>query len=188
MDLNTYVSAVYPNVVLELTAASSAELLLGLRSQKLDLAIGVNFSQITDKSLEYFKLFEDYYSFYVSPKNIDETEQLPLLIHESATDQKGIKVEATLYSKLRGRIVHRIQNFETLKSLTILGLGIGVMPTQVARPAIESQQLASVQFSKLAHLFGLHDIGFLATRNLLHSHSDFARDIYRLGEEWSKTK
>ena len=78
-------------------------------------------------------------------------------------------------------------NFETLKTLTQQGLGIGILPTQVAKPLVKKGALVSTQVPKTKHLFGVHSIGFLATKDFLKSHRDFAEDIYRLGERWSKT-
>ncbi|RYZ82780.1 MAG: hypothetical protein EOP06_21125, partial [Proteobacteria bacterium] len=98
----------------------------------------------------------------------------------------GKNVESYLASSLKSRGVHKVFNFETLKTLTLQGLGIGVMPTQVAKPLLKQGLLIATEVPKTKHLFGPHGIGFLTTKEFLKFHRQFADDIYRLGDRWSR--
>ena len=126
------------------------------------------------------------YSFYVSTK-VDDESKLPLLIHPLATDLEGHAVEDLLSRALARIRTHRIFNFETVKTLTMQGLGVGVLPTQVAKPLLQQNHLRSAQIAKTKHVFGAHSIGFLASETLLRDHREFAQDVYRLGVRWAKS-
>lgn len=186
-ELQAYIATLYPEVDLQLTVDTSSTLSSMVHKGELDVAIGVNLDRNIKSSVEFFKLFDDYYSFYISNRHALDHEVLPLLIHARADDHEGKTIESYLSSILRTRGAHRVFNFETLKTLTQQGFGIGVLPTQVARPLTKKGTLAPIQIPKTKHLFGLHSIGFLAAKDFLKSHRDFAEDIYRLGDRWSKS-
>lgn len=186
-DLLRYIQTIYHSVDLRLLVDTSDNLNQAIRKNEVDLSIGVNFARKKPPGSECFLLFEDHYSFYVSSKVEEKQEQLPLLIHPNADDIDGISVEKHLSGLISRRKVHHIHNFETLKTLTSQGFGIGVLPTQVARPLVELKQLKTVQVLKTRHLFGRHEIGFLASKGLMDKHREFANDLYRLGQHWSKS-
>lgn len=185
--LSNYLQAVYPSLTLEITADTSAALLDRLKSNQLDLAVGVNFENTTEPSLQFFKLFDDYYSFYVSPSMVKQADKLPFLIHEKTVSSSGTPIKDFLKQSIKNRGIHYILNFETLKILAVQGLGIGVLPTQVAKPLVKSEQLVNIHLFKNKNLFCPHSIGFLASKKLIDSHNGLANDIYRLGENWSKS-
>jgi len=185
-DLIQYIQTIYKKVEIQLVVDSSARLSEAVRQNQVDLSIGVNFSKKRNQAAEFFLLFEDYYSFFTSAKSETAEQDLPLLIHPGADDIDGRTVEAHLGSLLAKRRVHRVHNFETLKALVIQGLGVGVLPTQVAKPLVQLKQLKTVQLQNTKHLFGRHEIGFLAGTQFLSKHREFAQDLYRLGQHWSQ--
>jgi DNA-binding transcriptional LysR family regulator len=186
-DLSAYLATLYPSVKMELTVETSEKLSEKVMAGHIDLAIGVNLDRKQSAKLEFFKLFDDYYSFYVSSTFSGDKAKAPLLIHPYADDAAGRKVESHLAHLIKTRGAHRILNFETLKTLTLQNKGIGVLPTQVARPLIKQAQLVPINLPRERHLFGLHNIGFLAAESLMRTHRSFAEDIYRLGQRWSKS-
>lgn len=186
-DLEKFLRRIYPGVRIELTVDSSASLAKLVASENLDLSIGVNLSEAQSSKTEFFRLFDDSYSFYIVNRYQETEENAPLLIHSRATDHNGTSMEESLRSLAKKRRIHRVLNFETLKTLTIQGLGIGVLPTQVAKPLVRSGLLIGTSLPREKQFFGPHTIGFLATKSFLKSHRAFAEDIYRLGEHWSTT-
>lgn len=184
-DLSAYVKAIYPSVEVSLVVDNSPRLAEMMTKGEIDIAIGANLQEFRGKS-EFFLLFEDHYSFYVESRLVDKVSQLPFIVHPKATDAKAKTTEENLSKLLKSKAVHRVYNFETIKTLTKLGVGIGVMPTQVAKSLVHSKELSTVSFSKQPHLFGRHEIGFLTSNTFLKAHPEFARDIHRLGEMWSK--
>ena len=185
--LSDYIKIVYPKVVLRLYVETSANLMSALKSGEVDLAIGVNLQSKKVSGSEFFLLFEDHYSFYVSSKLEDSFGNLPLLIHPKADDLDGKAVSDHLSALISQRGTHQIHNFETLKVLTVQGLGIGVLPTQVAKPLVELKQLRTFKIPRTKQLFGLHNIGFLTAARFIDNHRDFALDLYRLGQHWTKS-
>jgi DNA-binding transcriptional LysR family regulator len=185
-SLREYLSAIYPEMRIQLQVDSSARMKEAVLSIDVDLAIGVNLNTNNTLGTKYSSLFEDHYSFYVSPKLESVTEKTPLLIHPTASDLDGVSVESHLVELIRQRGAHRVHNFETLKVLATQSLGIGVLPTQVAKPLIDSRQLKTMRLPRTKQLFGKHEIGFLATTQLLSKHERLVSDLYRLGQLWSK--
>ncbi len=186
-EFSSYLKAIYPTVELQLVVDTSANLAALLSKGQIQIAIGVNLNTYKDKS-EFFLLFEDHYSFYVHPRRADELSSLPFIVHPRATDDKGRSAEEHLARLFKSRSIHRVYNFETVKSLTALGVGVGVLPTRVAAPLLTQKQLVSVSVGKEARLFGKHSIGFLTSKSFLKDHSEFAQDIYRLGDRWAKSQ
>lgn len=186
-DLSSYIKTIYPTVTLELVVDKSANLAALVEGEELDLAIGVNLNQKKGIKTEFFFLFEDHYSFYVAPDKESESSNLPLIFHPEASDGAGIENKKHLAPVLKNRPSHVVYNFETIKTLSSQGVGIGVLPTQVAKPLSQQKMLVSTTLPKFPRLFGKHTIGFVASMKFLKGHREFAEDIYRLGERWSKT-
>ena len=181
-----YLREIYPDVSMTLLVDNSAALGDALVNEKIDLAIGVNLASRKEKGIEYFSLFHDFYSYYISPALVGMEHRQPLLIFPVATDAKGISTEAHL-STLTKHGIHKIHNFETLKTLAVQGLGVAVLPTQVAKPLVQRKELVPTQIPKAKTLFGQHEIGFVISEKFLSRHRDFAMDLYRLGERWAKS-
>ncbi|MGE0761729.1 MAG: LysR family transcriptional regulator [Bdellovibrionales bacterium] len=186
VELQKYLKKIYPKVTLHLRSESSAALLERIEASELDIAVGVNFSHTPKLNVKYWPLFDDHYSFYKAASLANSVEETTYLIHEGAADKSGSTLDKILRAELKNKIVHRIQNFETLKSLTVQGLGVGVLPTQVARPLITTGELIQIHPAKHRQLFGQHNIGFLVRSETADAFSDFIQDILRVGSRWMK--
>jgi len=184
-ELKKYLKAVYPSIEVHLVVDRSENILRKLKTGELDLAIGVNL-KFPAKGFHSYLLFEDFYSFYLPP-SVSSQENLPIIFHPSASDDQDRDCESYLRSTLNSRASYRVYNFETVKSLTLSELGIGVLPTQVANPLVQKGLLKAVSITKIPRLFGKHNIVFLAGDHFFEKHQDFVDDIYRLGERWAKT-
>ena len=170
-ELETYLGSVYPEVKLNLVVDKSSRLSELVEQKDLDIAIGVNLKE-KNSATQFFPLFEDHFSFYVSPHFKKSTSDLPLLIHPDAEDQVGQSNSEYIQRVVKNRRLHQVYNFETLKALTIQGMGIGVLPTQVAKPLVRQKQLVSFEMTKTKQIFGSHQ---------------FATDVMRLGDRWSRS-
>lgn len=186
VELKNYLKSIYPNVEMNLHADTSSSLYAKIVNSEIDIAVGVNFSMSTSPSTLYYKLFDDSYSYYVLQSFEDEIDTLPVLIHDRATDANGVNLSKILSKDLRGRNVHIINNFETLRVLTAQGFGIGVLPTQVALPHLIKKEFINVQLNQQRQLFGQHHIGFLVRKEVEKSYPDFISDLIRLGSSKMK--
>jgi DNA-binding transcriptional LysR family regulator len=185
-DLMTYFEAIYPEVKVELVVDRSVNFPRLLEKGIIDLGIGVNLAAQRNQNTEFFLLFQDHYSFYSSPKAKEGPADAALILYPEAGDEHGVATERLLASLIAKRRVHRAHNFETIKALCVLGLGVGVLPTLVARPLVQQRLLESITIPRTSKLFGRHSIGFLASKTFLKGHGEFAKDLYRLGERWAK--
>lgn len=184
-DLVDYLKSIYPSVELELVVDSSSKLSKLVQQKDIDLAVGVNLKGTKTAKTEYFPLFEDHFSFFMSPKVTESSNKLPLIFNPEVCDEDGTTIRNHLQHYTKGRVCHHTFNFETIKTLAALGLGIGILPTQVAKPLLQQKQLVPVKPPKVTHFFGKHSIGFLASVHFLNDHRDFVQDVYRLGQRWS---
>ena len=115
-ELEAYLATLYPDVKIELTVDTSERLSKEVSDGRLDLAIGVNLDHFMKPSLEFFKLFDDHYSFYISNRHELDLSKQPLLIHARADDSNGVSVGEHLKSLVKKRGAHKVFNFETLKT------------------------------------------------------------------------
>lgn len=183
--LSSYLSVIYPRVEMELLVHGSQNLSEELKRGDLDLAIGVNLHKKGNPKSEFFLLFEDHFSLYTSTSMSEDLSRAAVIFHPDSKGDDDILCEDHLGKMMRNRLIHRVHNFETLKTLTASGLGIGVLPTRVAQPMVQNSTLKSVRVPKISPLFGKHQIGFLASESFLKRHREFAEDIYRLGQRWA---
>lgn len=184
-NLSSYLAVIYPKVTLELRVEPSRLLFENVDKGLLDMAIGVEF-QPRAKTQVFLPLFEDRYSFYVSSRLEEISEDLPLIFHPLASGSDQFTCESFLKPHLKRRNAARVFNFETVKALTAGGTGIGVLPTQVARPLVHQGILRQVTLPRLRSTFGPHTIGLLVRKEIYDSHTSFIEDIYRLGGNWVK--
>lgn len=182
-ELFNYLNSAYPSLKIELTVDKSESLYEQVKSEKLDFAIGV-FRQKGDKGTVERMLIEDRYAFFAAP-SISIKRDTPLIIHPGATDEFGVSTEKILSRLIRSRPIYKIFNFETLKSLTVAGVGVGVLPTQVARQFVQRGLLQSARMASTPSLFGKHAIGYLTSSKFHITHSEFSSDIFRLVERWT---
>lgn len=187
VELGEYLRQVYPNVKLEITVDSSSSLLKHLKDQSIDIAIGVNFHKEKGGNLKYYNLFEDNYSLYRTSKKLNENIENSVIVHSKATDEDGISTIDLFLSEIKGRRIHQSNNFETLKQLVALGLGIGILPTLVAKPLLQAGQIVPFEIRSAKKIRGKHKIGALVRNEVLASYSEFLSDIIRLSDRWIKT-
>lgn len=154
-------SKLYPGISLELTTGRSQYVLDKLRHDLIDMAItvepklGTAFKQKTmyhDKlSLFASKNFvNEYKSSEKTQENIvlsfDENVTIPIILFSNATigDNKTLESEIKLNLK-RDFIIHDVENFEISKEFCLEGIGIAVLPNNVATQHLEKGELLKVQ-------------------------------------------
>lgn len=187
VELGEYLRQVYPNVNLEVIADSSSRLLNIINNGSLDIVIGVNYNLQSEKKLKFYSLFEDSYSLYCTSKNLNENIESSVIIHSGATDDKGVSTFELFSSELKGKKIHQTNNFETSKQLVVSGLGLGILPTLVAKPLLQSGQIVPFEIRSAKKFRGKHRVGVLVRTEILASYQEFISDIVRLGDRWIKT-
>jgi DNA-binding transcriptional LysR family regulator len=187
VELSEYLRQVYPNVKLEIVADSSANLLKLIKEESLEIAIGVNFKNEREKELKFYSLFEDSYSLYCTSKSLNENIENSIIIHSNATDEEGVSTIDIFSKEVQGKRIHRTNNFETLKQLVASGLGIGILPTLVSKPLLQTGQIVPYEIRSAKKFRGRHKIGALVRHDTIASYGEFISDIIRLSDRWIKT-
>lgn len=187
IELGEYLSQVYPNVKLEIIADSSSSLFRLIKNESIDIVIGVNYHIGAEKKLKFFNLFEDNYSLYCTSKNLNENIESSVITHSNATDEEGVSTIDLFAHELKGKRIHQANNFETLKQLVVSGLGVGILPTLVAKPLLQTGQIVPYEIRSAKKYRGKHRIGALVRDETLGSYGEFISDIIRLGDRWIKT-
>ena len=184
-ELISYLSQVYPRFEFDITIDHSAKLQDFLLNGKLDIAIGVNLSS-THKEVVIESLFTDFYGFFVRPSALSSISlHTPILFHPHAQDASGKSCQQYLQRVLRHRRTIKNENFETIKSLTLSGIGIGVLPQNVALPEVKQGKLIQCEIYGFPKLFGSHQIrlGYMKQK-----HRDFDQvieDVLRVARSWT---
>lgn len=187
VELSRYMRQVYPSVNLELTADSSLGLLKKIKEGTLDIVIGVNFHKEFEKKMKFFSLFEDSYSLYITSKNSNIEVDNSIIVHVSAADGTGVSTIDLFKNELKGKKIHQVNNFETLKQLVVSGLGAGILPTLVAKPLLQTGLIIPIESRSAKKFRGMHNIGVLVRSEVHDLYKEFVLDIIRLGDRWIKT-
>lgn len=184
LDLEKYLQSMYQGIEIELCVVSSPQLLRLTLADQLDLSIGVNLNRSLSHGFEFFPFFEDYFSIYSKTESSKQRNQ-PVLYHPEATDSEEVSLEDHLRKKRRAIPTYRVYHMETIKLLVVQGLGMGLLPTNVARPYLLNGLISQISIDGLPKQFGRHTIGLLATPRLLEKNKSFALDLVRLAKAWS---
>ena len=156
-DFLKYVADAQAKLELALHTAPSPALMEALRHSRVDLIVSVNPGKFPD--VQSATLFQDEYGVFVNP-TLTVTRKTPLIAFLDATDKLGREVgsyaDASPHSN-RSRFV--CESFESVKALTLSGLGLGILPTLVAQDSVKAGGL--IEFtprSIAAWRFGKHSI------------------------------
>lgn len=118
-----------------LSTDSSAALFLKLKNRKVDMILSVNPPK--DKSVISYPLYSDEFSFFYSPE-LDSLENCPVILDKSIKDADGISLgEMLKRTSLSKRETLNCQSIESIKTFTLEGMGLGLLPTRVARSFVE---------------------------------------------------
>ena len=169
-------------VALSIMTGRSAQVLEALLNRDIHLALTVEVCKHPD--LIVHELYHDYYAFYavpeILPAEITEewlTQQL-LLYMPDASDYEGKTLSNYVHLWDCGfRDYFELDSLEVVSEFTRKGLGIGILPTNVA--GLHSKQLTAVHLPCVPLRFGKHRF-FLSWRNDLELNQQVVLRILRL--------
>lgn len=154
----THIESTQHNFQINIHTAPSRALMEDLSKNRLDLIISVNPKK--HRELIHIPLFEDDYRLYQSQSLRHENSLAPVISVFQATDLAGKSIQSHLLkTPLESRRRFNCESFETVKALTISGLGIGILPSRVARPFVEKGELRErklLEGKKSLWRFGQH--------------------------------
>ncbi len=173
------------SVALSIMTGRSAHLLEALLNRDIHLALTVEVCKHPD--LISHELYHDHYAFYARPEILPEAlseawlTQQSLLFMPDASDQEGKILSNYVHSWDCGFREHfELDSLEVVSEFTRKGLGIGILPTNVA--SLHSRQLTIVHLPCVPIYFGQHRF-FLSWRNDLDLNQKIVLRVLRLARD-----
>ena len=170
------------SVTLSIMTGRSAQVLEALLNRDIHLALTVEVCKHSD--LIAHELYCDHYAFYAAPSLLPEqiTEawlaQQALLFMPDASDYEGKTLANYVHTWNCGFREHfELDSLEVVSEFTRKGLGIGILPTNVAN--LYGKQLTAVHLPCVPTRFGKHRF-FLSWRNDLELNQKVVLRILRL--------
>lgn len=178
-DFLRYLKKVHPRLKVSMETNKSQMIYNNLEKGQLDIAIIIDAAKKRDLIVD--PIYSDWFQLYSSAKPAFDCSNR-IIYYSGLTEQfEGI------LSKRQFNETIECDNIETVKSLTEEGLGIGILPTRVARDGILSGKLQT-EFSILKNISFLeHSIDLCTKRSTNNSLVDyFKNEVKRYLEVWSK--
>ncbi len=171
----------HPHLDLRLGTARSKVLMEKLNQQEFDIIVTIE--PKPSRRVSVIPLYSDVFRFYGSKETFKKLssslkssrrsdagqinlDDVPFITFPTALSHNGETLEESL-EKLgfKGAKFHDVESFEAAKEICAAGIGIGVLPTRVARSAVESKKLFQIALPGFdAEGFAKHQI-CMATLN-----------------------
>lgn len=143
---------------LSFVTAPSTELLLLLKSGKVDFIISID----PPKSAELYQsvLYHDYYSLYRPTGDLSSKQRPSIFTLLTARDSKGRSLKS--YLKKESLIEQTVpcSDFEGAKAMLEAGAGWAILPDRVAAASLEAKRIDRVQGNPELQFFGKHSVVF----------------------------
>lgn len=151
----------HPNLSFDLTTGRSLDMQKMLENEELDLVYIIEPRE--SSHIESIKIGEDKFNTYTSTKTkkiFSSTDDAPLILMPSAlTSHGGLENFKETY-KIDTKSVFKTSSLESVKELTLAGLGIGLLPTNVASSLVKAKKLKRVSLENFPKEgIGSHQIG-----------------------------
>jgi LysR family hydrogen peroxide-inducible transcriptional activator len=132
-DFIKYMKAISPNLNINLYTGRSQDLIKKIERSQIDLSIfvGAPSSSLIKSEVVY----TDYFKFY-QPQTLDLAFSKTLIYFPGSVKNADFQSITGKYKNF-----HQCENLETVLSLTTSGLGVGLLPTRVAKGHLINGQL-----------------------------------------------
>lgn len=177
-DFIKYFQSLMPQIKINLTSGRSSEILSKLKNNDLDIIIHVG--EINDKDLYKQRAYGDKFQLYAT-KNIEKVYSNNLIAFDGAVAGFDDIVSGNAFDSY-----YSCQNLETVTNLTLSGIGIGLLPTRVARDHLLAGKLEVI--NKRLSLSGTHHNIYVVRKknNSSDSLSAVFNELTHFLELWSK--
>lgn len=156
------------NLQIEMMTNRSSDIQRELESGNLDLAIIVD--PRSNSQFENLEIFKDQFRFYESTskkKCYEHVKDAPLIMmNETLTDKE---LEASLMG--HKPTLYKVSSLESAKEFCIQGLGVAMLPEQVAKKSIEEKKIKLVnqEFKPFQQSLRPHSISLVYPKRLSQS-------------------
>lgn len=175
-DFIKYMKSLFPNLSISLYTGRSKELISKLERNQIDFSVFVGTTD--SKKLETKVVYEDYFSFYQTT-NLEKAFIKSLIYFPETVESGSFTSYLAKYNTF-----HRCENLETVLSLTVSGLGVGLLPMRVAQEYVLSGHLKQVN---LKHRLSKHRISIAKPANNYSKEAAIVYDeVVRFLGIWSR--
>tara|TARA_R110002072_G_scaffold534_6_gene3991 strand:+ start:167970 stop:168836 length:867 start_codon:yes stop_codon:yes gene_type:complete len=176
-DFIKYLNSLHPELRVNLCTGRSKNLMKMLRNGELDLVVYVGES--SSKKLKSEVVYEDCFNFY-NAGNINNSFLDTLIYFPEALGESSI---ADIKKGFRS--FHKCENLETVVSLSLAGLGVGLLPQKVAREYVLTAKLKENQENARRVL--AHNISIALPLKVESVETDFIyNELARFLSMWSQ--
>ncbi|MCP4912793.1 MAG: LysR family transcriptional regulator [Oligoflexia bacterium] len=175
-DFIKYMKSLFPALNISLYTDRSSKLIEKLEKGQIDISVFVG--DIKSSKIDNEVVYEDYFSFY-QKKDLDKDFSKTLIYFPESLGDTSFEAFTKKYSTF-----HRCENLETVLSLTLSGLGVGLIPMKVAHEHIIQGNLAQIN-SK--HRIARHNISIgKHSKDKSQETETLCKEILRFLEVWSQ--
>jgi DNA-binding transcriptional LysR family regulator len=167
---------------IEMTTKRSSEIQQELEAGNLDLAIIVD--PRPNSQFESLELFSDQFRFYESAlkkKSYESIKEAPLILMNQTLSEKEQE------SALMGHCppLYQVSSLESAKEFCIQGLGVALLPEQVAKKSLDERKIKLVEssFKPYAQSLQQHSIALVYPKRLSQSKTlqSMIKDLHSIG-------
>ena len=158
-----------PHLSLELTTGRSKEIQTLVEQGQLDM--GLTIEPKEGANVEVLNLWKDRFMLYASKEltpSYESLEEAPLIYMPQAFGGPKPDILKDYFqdkSKSKQRVEYHTSSLESVKELTIKGIGIGLLPTRVAQQDVEAKKLKLCPFGKFPKKgIAEHNVGVVYLR------------------------
>ncbi|MBD66049.1 MAG: hypothetical protein CME62_12635 [Halobacteriovoraceae bacterium] len=183
-----YINKVYPELTIRLLTGRSNQMHKKLIDGQCDLAFIIEPKESKHTINE--KLAEDKFAYYESTdtKIYKDHQSAPLIIMNQTVELADQKIGTFLNKYREDNHLYEASSLETVKALTSGGVGIGILPTQVARDLVKAKKLKEINPTKFPKLtktkhnisicYSRYKFGSPLINNLVKELELFTREFY----------
>jgi len=137
----------HPNISISLKTDCAGEKMLEMvRSSELDLAFTI--SPRPHSALIHQAIYSDQFAIYGSLKTqksitMNDFKKIPFILVPTATYGEGQRLDQLAWKTgfLSKQPIHELDSFEAAKEFISAGVGVGLLPRWVAKPALEAKKI-----------------------------------------------
>lgn len=168
--------SISPDLNISLYTGRSQNLIEKVEKSQIDLSLFVGYSK--SSKIQTDVVYTDYFSFYQN-QSLDPAFAKTLIYFPDSLKNVDFNSITRKYT-----IFHQCENLETVLSLTTSGLGVGLLPTRVAKAHLIGGQLRQIsQKNKIAK----HEISIARPKDNFTQEAAFVyEEVLRFLNIWSQ--
>lgn len=147
-----YMSSKYPQLELEIISDRSKVIIEKLENNEIDLSLSIEPKK--SKYIHSETIYKDNFAFYMATNksilNFNENSKAPIIYMPNAIS--NFDKETIDYLNNSQHKSYKTNSLESIKAFTENGIGIGLLPTQVANELVQKKKLKKIKHKELKNI------------------------------------